>query len=101
MKRKTRGLLMVTIAATITVDTPLSWTCDAGMIPPDVKHTTLQGLQAKPSAFRKVCGSRRIGRLTTLCTSYAPCPPMNKHTSANPGGSTRLYSSTHRWYSDP
>ena len=22
-------------------------------------------------------------------------------TSANPGGSTRLYSSTHRWYSDP
>ena len=21
--------------------------------------------------------------------------------SANPGGSTRLYSSTHRWYSDP
>src|SRR6266702_235840 len=27
--------------------------------------------------------------------------PNTKHTSANPGGSTRLYSSTHRWYSDP
>ncbi len=25
----------------------------------------------------------------------------DRSTSANPGGSTRLYSSTHRWYSDP
>src|SRR6266702_486409 len=83
MKHKTRGLQMVTVAAAITVDTPLSWTCVAGMIPPDAKHTTLQGLQVKLSAFRRVCGSRRIGRSTTLCTSYAPCPPTNKHMRAS------------------
>ena len=34
-------------------------------------------------------------------TMPLPTFPLTIATSANPGGSTRLYSSTHRWYSDP